>query len=294
MSSIPNRSLITGQSPRHGTLPDIQFLNYAKKQSVKADESLDAGLTIQTKEGDLITLTANSFFKLDAFMYNSRGLIQTKSGGEAVTQNQREITLTSGESFSFSVAGNLNEKELVDIENIVKGIDGIISEMSRGNMNDAVNKALSMGQGHYDTVSMYSANISYRRSYTIASRTRVNTINSMPATEIPSGETHNTYPSLTKFLRQSYGSRTNSNNTIDSMDKFAEKMVVQLEKSNKDLLDKAQKAIDKLFKHHLEDVKKNKKISTYNVIENTRKQVENLIDQMTEKIFKNYFTVFPE
>ncbi len=91
--------------------------------------------------------------------------MQTKSGGKAVSQNQREITLTSGESFSFSVTGNLNEKELVDIENIVKGIDGIISEMARGNMNDAVKKALSMG--HYDTVSMYLANISYRKSYAI-------------------------------------------------------------------------------------------------------------------------------
>ncbi len=151
------------QFPRQNALQDAQFSNTVKKQSLSAYESLDAGLTIKTKEGDLVTLTSNTHAGLDAFMYNGKGIVETGSGSAVVTQNQREITLTSGESFSFSVVGDLSEQELTDIESIVKGIDEVIAEMAEGDMDDALDKALSMGG--YDTVSMYSADITYQRSY---------------------------------------------------------------------------------------------------------------------------------
>ena len=309
MNTIPSQSLMAGPSPGQNTLPDTQFSSYVRKQSVSAYESLDAGLTIKTKEGDLVTLTSNSYVQFNASMYDSKGVLQTGSGTAMVTHNHREITLTSGESFSFSVKGDLSEEELGDIEAIVKGIDEIISEMAKGDMDDAVAKALSMGG--YDSVSMYSADITYQRSYAMRSETQADTMARLPGTEIPGEAVTPSVPeaeipilpteepaitSSIKTFLENYRPHRKRNNTIKNIDNFIERMAKKIEKVEEKLMGKIQEPIDKLFRHHLEndDVKKNKgkKISTYNAIDNTRKQVDKLIDQMVGKIFKNRFSAF--
>ncbi len=254
MSSIQSRSLTAGPSPRQSALSDSQFSSYVKKQSYSAYESLDAGLTIQTREGDIVTLSSNTYSKLDAFMYNSRGVVQTDAGKVTVTQTQREITLASGESFTFSVAGDLSEEELLDIEAIVKGIDGVISEMAQGNMNDAVDAALSMGG--YDSIAAYTADITYQKSYAMTS-------------EIEAKTTQNP-------------------------EKFIKKMTEQIEKLDENLVDKTQKPIDKLFRHHLGNMKENRgeERSLYNAVENAGRKIDKLIDTITGKIFKDRLSGF--
>ena len=305
MNSISSQPLMTGPAHRQNTLPDSQFASYVRKQSVSAYESLDAGLTIKTKEGDLVTLTSNSYTRFNAAMYDSKGVLQTASGRAMVTQNHREITLTSGESFSFSVVGDLSEEELWDIEAIVKGIDGIISEMVKGDMDDAVAKALSMGG--YDSVSMYTADITYQRSYAMRSETQAEMITPLPDTEIQaesvkavpeaklpmlSKEENSIFSELRPFP-ENHRPRRKRNNTIKNIDQFVERIAKKLEKLENKLLDKVQEPINKLFNYYLENdgVKKNKgkKRSTYNLIDNTKKQVDKLIDQMVGKIFKDSF-----
>ncbi len=283
MSSIPNQSLMAGLSPRQNTLPDAQYSSYVRKQSFHAYESLDAGLTIKTKEGDLVTLTSSSTAELDAFMYDSKGVLQTDSGKAMVSQNIREITLTSGESFTFSVVGDLSEEELGDIEAIVKGIDEVISQMVQGDMDAAVSQALSMGG--YDSVSMYAADITYQRSVSMTAEVQAQTIKPLPEAEVMPKE--NTY-------FENHRPRRKRHNSINDIDKFVEKMTKSLEKFEEKLVDKAHKPIDKLFRHHLEDVKQSKEeeISIYDAVDNARKQIEKMIDQMTGKMFKNQFSDF--
>ena len=308
MTGISNQPVMAGAAPQQNNLSDAQFSSYVRKQSISAYESLDAGLTIQTKEGDLVTLSSNTYAALDAHMYNSKGILQTESGTAMVTQNSREITLTSGESFSFSVVGDLSEDELADIEAIVKGIDEIISEMAAGDMDDAVNKALSMGG--YDTVSMYAADISYQRSYQMTSEVQAETVKAMPEPEpvpLPEGENsvqtepvllpegENPIQSVNEPFPENGSPHKQKNNSINNINHFVEKMVEKLEKHEDKLIAKAQKPIDKLFRHHLEDVKQTRdnkkngknheKQSIYNVIDNVRKQIDELIAQMKEKMF---------
>jgi len=283
MSSISNQSSTAGLSPRQNTLPDAQYSSYVRKQSFHAYESLDAGLTIKTKEGDLVTLTSSSTAELDAFMYDSKGVLQTDSGKAMVSQNIREITLTSGESFTFSVVGDLSEEELGDIEAIVKGIDEVISQMVQGDMDAAVSQALSMGG--YDSVSMYAADITYQRSVSMTAEVQAQTIKPLPEAEVMPKE--NTY-------FENHRPRRKRHNSINDIDKFVEKMTKSLEKFEEKLVDKAHKPIDKLFRHHLEDVKQSKEeeISIYDAVDNARKQIEKMIDQMTGKMFKNQFSDF--
>ena len=288
-------------------LSDARFSSYVRKQSISAYESLDAGLTIQTKEGDLVTLTSSSFSKLDAHMYDSRGVLQTQSGMAMATQNSREITLSSGESFSFSVVGDLSEAELTDIEAIVKGIDGIIAEMAAGDMDDAIDKALSMGG--YDTVSMYAADLSYKRSYQMASHTTYQA-NSQAASQagaqteplpelnpemLPNSKT--TIPSVSNFFPENYTSGKHKDNTMDNINKFVKKMTKQFAKHEDKLVEKAQKPIDKLFRHHLKEIKHNRgsknieKQPIYTAIDEMRKKIDELIEQMTKTLFKDDFQI---
>ncbi len=250
MSTISNRSLTAGNSFRQDTMPDSQFLNYVKKQSVSSSKSLDAGLTIRTKEGDLVTLTTKSFSELDAFVYNRKGVIKSETGKSTITQNKREVTLKSGKSFSFSVTGDLNEKELGDIENIIKGIDGIISEMTRGDMDNAVRKALTMG--NYDTVSMYSADIRYSQSYAVSTDTQIDAAKAVPANKIhPQRQKSDTMiPSLSELSRANYGFTENENNPVSTMDQFIKEMAEHLAKYDEKLMGKAREAIDGLFLYH--------------------------------------------
>ncbi|MBU1341918.1 MAG: hypothetical protein KKE44_18575 [Proteobacteria bacterium] len=302
MTSIQSQSLSAGPSPRQNALSDSQFSSYVRKQSFSAYESLDAGLTIQTKEGDLVTLTSNTFSEFDALMYNSKGVLQTEAGKVTVTQNQRQITLTSGESFSFSVVGDLSEEELADIEAIVKGIDEIISQMAQGDMDDAVSKALSMGG--YDTVSMYAADITYQKSYAMRSEIQGQTGEIADTNQAQGGdvveasqivpEEETAIPSVKEPFPENHRPRKRKHNSIHNINQFIEKMAERLEKYEEKLVEKAQKPIDKLFRHHLKDAKNNNKdqTSSYNAIETAQKQVSRLIDKMAGEIFKENFSAF--
>ncbi len=250
MSTIPNQSLTAGNSFRQDIMPDSQFSNQVKKQSVSSYKSLDAGLTIRTKEGDLVTLTSKSFSELDAFVYNRKGVINTKSGKSTIIHNKSEVTLTSGENFSFSVAGDLNEKEIKDIENIIKGIDGIISELNQGDMGNAVRQALTMGD--FSTVSMYSADIRYIKSYAVTTDTQIDAVNAVPVNKIhPEWQKLDTMiPSLSELSRANYDFAENKNDPVSTMDRFIKKMAEHMAKYDEKLLDKASEAIDNIFCHH--------------------------------------------
>ncbi|MDD9302530.1 MAG: hypothetical protein HUK40_09390 [Desulfobacter sp.] len=125
------------------------------EHSLNSYESLDAGLTIKTREGDVVTLSSSRFSEINAREYSREGEITSQNGQSLSKYNLREITLTTGEMFSFSVEGDLSEAELADIESIVAGVDSIIGEMATGDMDDAISKAMAMGS--YDSVSSYEA-----------------------------------------------------------------------------------------------------------------------------------------
>jgi len=135
---------------------------------------LDAGLTIKTREGDIVTLSSSHFSSLNARDYKSQATYNTKDGTVSGQVHEQQIQLASGETFAFSVQGDLNDQELADIGNIVSGVDGIIYEMAGGNMDNAVAKALSMGS--YDSVAQYEANISVAHAYSVSAQTSTTSV----------------------------------------------------------------------------------------------------------------------
>lgn len=278
MNSIPD-TLSAGLLQDQSNLQDTRFSTHERKLSVNTYQKLDAGLTIQTREGDIVTLSSNQFSELNAFEYNSRGQIQTDAGTARISQHAREITLTSGEQFSFSVQGDLNEQELADIEAIVKGVDGIIAEMVQGDMEDAVSKAMSMG--YYSSVSMYSADISVERSYAVARETSSasNDLLSNPGS-LPNS-----------------GSNTGISNGPRHGGGFVDKIADLLKEQEEQLLAKAQQPLSSLLEHHLKNMEKINEKETpkenpgenqvYAALKTAREQIDQMINDRVKKIFES-------
>ncbi|MCF6248196.1 MAG: hypothetical protein L3J69_12675 [Desulfobacula sp.] len=288
MNSIQTQPIAAGLSPNTLALSDARVASYMRKQSVSTYESMNAGLTIQTKEGDMVTLSSNTYAQLDAFMYDNKGVVQTENGIAVTSRSQREITLTSGDSFTFSVVGDLSEEELADIEEIVKKIDEIISEMAEGDMDEAVEKALAIGA--YDTVSMYSADLKYEKSYTLVTETQAReaTINTSPGSQsLP--EDRPGYPTGLQLFPENQVPANKGQNSIKDIFKFIEKMTEELEKYEDKQLARSQKGIDKLFNHYLKGEKQNpgSQISAFNAIEKAQKYIDQYIDKITSRLFEN-------
>ncbi len=247
----------------------------SQELSVNSYESLEAGLTIQTREGDVVTLSSSSFSQMDAYEYSSSGEVSSKHGQMQASYQERQITLTTGESFSFSVQGDLNEQELADIEAIVKGIDEIIGEMAAGDMGDAISKAMSMGT--YDSVSMYEADISVERSYEMFSATRSTSYDSLgqgASEKLPAVEPAAVEP-------------------IDAGMTFLDKVAELLEAQEEEAIARAQQPLSQLFDHHIKALKEvaeeDEEVEepSYSALETASREIDQMITDMIKDIFEN-------
>jgi len=269
----------------------------AREMSVNSYESLDAGLTIQTREGDVVTLSTSQFSELNAYEYDSSGKISGRRGSMSAAYNTREITLSSGEQFSFSVKGDLSEEELKDIEAIVAGVDGIIGEMAEGDMDEAVSKALSMGS--YDSISRYEADIQIQNSYSMAAETRSAEYDGGRGRRHSRG--YGRLPAPEPVSEQGAVPERINDPGTSFMDKVAE----LLEQQKEDAVARARQPLSKLFEHHLGGLKKQEEteteaenmgiygpnetaeLSMYKIFESAAKEVDQIIQDMVRGMFQN-------
>lgn len=249
MNNITSQLPFTGFLSRHNSQPDYYAAAYTREQSVSSRESLDAGLVIETSDGDLVTLTASSYNELNAFSYDSGGVARSESGLALYGVNEREISLASGQQFSFSVSGDLSEEELEDIDAILKGLDGVISEMKDGDMGGVLKKALDLDD--FDTISSFSADITYQRSLEVSSAVAATAVGSFPAsgTVLEGGGVSSGDPAAVEGSLLP-GTGLNSFD-IDFAD-FLERILEQFEGRDERRLGLARKPVAELFQHHLD------------------------------------------
>jgi hypothetical protein len=212
--------------------------------SVASYSSLDAGLTIQTREGDTVSLSTSQYSELGAHEYSSRGVVKNEDGYAAAAYNVREITLTSGETFSFTVEGDLNEEELEDIESILTGVDNIIGDMMEGDLQGAVSQAMRMG--YYDSIFSYEADITVKSAYAMYSQEQAAATGSLGP------------DSVAGYLGDADDTDTDTDDVgaigvagdleIPLMDQLSE----LLEKQREDALARAREPLGNLFDHYLE------------------------------------------
>ncbi|HKL00998.1 MAG TPA: hypothetical protein VJ943_12150 [Desulfotignum sp.] len=254
----PLQAQLGGKSPQNTET----FQHKAFSQVV---EKMEAGLTIQTREGDVVSLSSESFAQFASSEYNSRGIVQARDSIVHQNFHQRTIALHTEESFSFSVQGDLNEQELADIDAIIQGIDGIIGQMAAGNMDDAVSQALEMDT--FDSISMYAADISFAQQYAYQE-----TIQSGGKTDMPAA---------------SGRGRMHDTPVPKSSASFTDKMAKFLEKQQDMPVAKAAPGLDALFRHHQKQLPKaqNQESPLSLALENARKQMDQLIAEMMKDSF---------
>lgn len=268
MNSIPSD---------RGQVNNALVSGHTSSQTLNANISLDAGLTIKTREGDIVTLSSSQFSEFNASEYGARGEVWTESGHALVENHTREITLTTGELFSFSVQGDLNQEELADIAAIVQGVDGIISEMGEGDMDDALELAMSMGG--YDSVSMYSADITLKQSYSMVSEQAFASTGSLPGNRGLGKQTG------LAGLQGQEGNAYKPSRMETRMEKMLERMEKIVEKQEEKILAHAQQPLSKLFAHHLGKIESEEETPKYKALE----AVEDRLDQRISDRIKKFF-----
>jgi len=214
---------------------------------VNSYSSLDAGLTIQTREGDVVTLSTTQDSQLEAYEYSSRGIISNKDGYAGASYNVREITLSTGETFSFTVEGDLNEEELEDIESIITGVDNIIGEMMDGDMMDAVSEAMRMG--YYDSISSYEADITVTSGYAMYSQEQTATTGAL-GQDLAAAY-------LEDYDDAGIDDRGTTRTARNLANSFMDRLSALLEKQQEESLARAREPLSSLFDHYLETQKAN-------------------------------------
>lgn len=252
MNNINNQFPLTGLSTRQNSLPDSRSAGYVKEQSFKSHENLDTDLVIHTKEGDRVTLTSNSYSRMDAYTYDSKGMAQTESGTAAFSNSYREISLASGKSFSFTIEGDLNDDELKDLDNMLKGLDGIISDVTTGDMDEAVKGAL--GLGGYDSFSAFSVDINYQQYVEVTSTMAATSTETQRIPENSNGTENGQNPTLSQLFEGEEPHSKNKPMFLD-FDKLFGKIIAQLDDHDEETVGFAKKPINSLFKHHLDEIK---------------------------------------
>ncbi|MBF0467863.1 MAG: hypothetical protein HQK61_03110 [Desulfamplus sp.] len=256
MSNISNLGSSVGGLRNRGDLAEFGSLS-EKREALQASQSKSLELSLTTKEGDTVTLSAGSFMDFASMSYDKSGRISNGSQSASGRISTREMTLSSGSQFSFSVKGSLSEQEMDDIENIVKTLDEIVSKMSTGDMDDALAKALEMQDG-YDTVSGFEANLSTSSSYSFEkeiSRRAYAQGQGNPGSAI-GRDGHDNHKGV-------LGSGLNQDENLpelpkDSSTRLMDMMLKELEKlqeKDQSVLRKAAQPVDQLLAHHMDQLK---------------------------------------
>ena len=288
MRSIPHPSIASAVQGGNNSFYGARVADYVSRQSVSGHQNLSAGLTIKTRDGDLVTLTSNAFFQFDAFKYNREGVVESENGLILSSRNYMEMTLTSGEMFSFTVNGDLDQAELQDIKDIVKNVDGIIAEMVAGDMATAVEKAMDMGA--YDTVSMYTADISLEKQVRTVTEMSSRTGTLEPASQLNPAIEDNTprLPRMQAFA-ENYIPESKKESRADRFEKWVDQMTERLQQHADKQLVRSGKALNKLFRHHLEQTEESldKKTPAYNNLEKMAERISQYIDGIAERLFES-------
>lgn len=120
--------------------------------AANAHREASGDLTIKTREGDTVTLSAH--LETDATFAAYRG-----RGAQA-----SYLSLQSSSGFSISVEGDLSEQELKDVEKLVKQFGQELRQFFRGS-DDA--SAADVGRGDFSSLAGFAANFESSASLTV-------------------------------------------------------------------------------------------------------------------------------
>ncbi len=123
--------------------PGGSFTNFESLSRLQAERHANAEITIETTEGDRVSLSANIGQRASFERYNARGQFE---GGESRQHSQsREFNFS--DAIQIRVEGDLNESELADIRKIIGAQGELLSDfLKKGEIEDDFAKELDFGK----------------------------------------------------------------------------------------------------------------------------------------------------
>lgn len=120
----------------------------------------DATIAIVTDEGDMVTISS---------LREQAGTLAAHSWQTPFREgmNFTSTSLTT-DAFAFTVKGDLNEEELTDIANLLDDLSAIASNFFSGNMDEAINGAMNIGD--LGSLAQLSASFSHSSAWSAATR----------------------------------------------------------------------------------------------------------------------------
>jgi len=129
-------------------------------QSLRAErfarkESKDTDLVLRTKDGDIVTLSRSTNKSAEFSTYSGFN----KNGNSMVSENGYSMGFAYSSMYEISIEGDIDENELKDINKAINSLDKAMTKLSKGNVDEALKDALSIGS--LGSVAGYEASLTY-------------------------------------------------------------------------------------------------------------------------------------
>ena len=261
---LPAEGISAGQSyPGH-----YRYATSSRELAVSTSQSSATTVVLETKEGDRVSLNVSAFSRMDASGYTREGVLENESGSVLLRQNQRQITLASGQSFSFAVEGELSDGEREDIEALMLDLDGVMNRMQKGDMQQALKKVLDISS--LETVSSFTADLSFESRYEARAASTAETASFSPSVQ-ESG-----------FPPTPADRETGSLTLPAPFTRFFESLLEIMEKHDDTLVRQMKNPIAKLFTHHRDSLAQGSKHGPVlaDMLDKVQKKVFSLIEQI--------------
>lgn len=103
-------------------------------------ESRSAEITLETMEGDRVTLSFTSQTEAAFQVYNAQGVMEGGAQARPVT-----FTLKSGTEMTIAIEGEISDAEKADIEKVMSAVEEMAKEFFAGDVDEALAELLEMG-----------------------------------------------------------------------------------------------------------------------------------------------------
>ena len=127
---------------RHLNRDDLESIQQyqSRSQQFQYDSRQNQDISIQTDEGDLITIQKSSQTSIDYLSFDYTK--QLKNQMQSVHKQAAEFYHAG--QFEIQVEGDLNDEERAEIESLLSDLDGIMSDMKQGNLQSALDQSLRL------------------------------------------------------------------------------------------------------------------------------------------------------
>ncbi len=156
-----NTLLPIGLPGFHDPGTGLQRFNAEQFSRTSASREQSTNLSITTAQGDTITLSLNALTETARNTYDRFG----RTANEQIQIHEESLSVEDKRAFSIQVEGDLNQRELKDLQKVIKQVDRIVGDLLKGDLDHAVQRASKLG--NLKSIASLDANIAVRQSVTV-------------------------------------------------------------------------------------------------------------------------------